>query len=258
MSDQDKSRVLLVGESWVTSATHYKGWDQFGSVSFHLGARPFVDTLGDSRYAVTYMPSHDAAEQFPLELEGLQEYDAIIFSDVGANTLLLHPEVWLHGRPVPNRLKLVESYVAAGGGFMMFGGYLSFQGINGAARFRGTPIERILPVSILPYDDRIEVPEGFKAEIARPDHPILAGLDGDWPLLLGVNEVQAKTGEGVEVLATLPESEGGHPLLVTGRHGNGRTVAWTSDVGPHWVPQPFVDWPGYARLWRQTLDWITG
>ena len=24
-------KVLLVGESWVSSATHYKGFDQFGS-----------------------------------------------------------------------------------------------------------------------------------------------------------------------------------------------------------------------------------
>lgn len=56
----------------------------------------------------------------------------------------------------------------------------------------------------------------------------------------------------------LPDDEGGHPLLVTGRYGAGRTLAWTSDVGPHWVPQPFVDWPGYARLWRQCLAWLAG
>ena len=42
----------------------------------------------------------------------------------------------------------------------MFGGYLSFQGINGVARYKNTPIERILPVNILPYDDRVEAPEG--------------------------------------------------------------------------------------------------
>ena len=28
--------VLLVGESWATSATHAKGFDQFGSITFHL------------------------------------------------------------------------------------------------------------------------------------------------------------------------------------------------------------------------------
>jgi uncharacterized membrane protein len=30
-----KTEVLLVGESWVSAATHYKGFDQFGSVTFH-------------------------------------------------------------------------------------------------------------------------------------------------------------------------------------------------------------------------------
>ena len=36
--------------------------------------------------------------------------------------------------------------------------------------------------------------------------------------------------------ASLPEDEGGHPLLVTGSFGNGRTLAYMSDVGPHWSP----------------------
>lgn len=40
-----RKKVLLAGESWVTSATHYKGWDQFGSVTFHLGAEPLVAAL---------------------------------------------------------------------------------------------------------------------------------------------------------------------------------------------------------------------
>ncbi len=62
---------------------------------------------------------------------------------------------------------------------------------------------------------------------------------------------------GVEVLATLPEDEGGHPLLVTGEFGKGRTVAWTSDIGPHWVPNEFVAWPGYATLWKNILRWVS-
>ena len=28
-----KKNLLLVGESWMSSATHYKGFDQFGSVN---------------------------------------------------------------------------------------------------------------------------------------------------------------------------------------------------------------------------------
>jgi len=119
-------------------------------------------------------------------------------------------------------------------------------------------VEDALPVRCVPHDDRIEVPEGCKADVVGPaDHPILAGLGSDWPLLLGVNEVAIKDGPHTELLARLPESEGGHPLLVTGQHGAGRTVAWTSDIGPHWVSNAFAEWEGYGRLWRQTLAWLT-
>lgn len=44
---------------------------------------------------------------------------------------------------------------------------------------------------------------------------------------------------------------------MTGRYGAGRTLAWTSDIGPHWVPTVFAEWPGCARLWRQSLAWLT-
>ncbi|HVW55885.1 MAG TPA: glutamine amidotransferase [Rhizobiaceae bacterium] len=253
-----KKKVLLVGESWVSSATHYKGFDQFGSVTFHLGAEPLVEALKDSSYALTYMPSHEAVNTLPSSLEGLNEYDAILLSDIGANSLLLHPDVWLRGTPYPNRLKLLREWTGNGGGLVMIGGYFSFQGIDGKARWGRTAVEDALPVSCLPYDDRLEIPEGFKAVINGPaDHPILAGLGTDWPLLLGANEVKLKPDRQAEVLASLPEDQGGHPLLVTGRFGRGRTAVWTSDIGPHWLPQTFVDWPGYARLWKNLLDWIT-
>jgi uncharacterized membrane protein len=251
-----KKNVLLVGESWVSAANHYKGWDTFSSVTFHLGAEPLVKALKDSEFDLTYMPAHEAASGFPFTLEGLAGYDAIIISDVGANTLLLPPDVWLHGKTMPNRLKLIRDWTAQGGGLMMIGGYFSFQGIDGRARWRRTPVEDALPVSCLPYDDRIEAPEGIIAEVLKPNHPIVAGLPGPWPALLGVNEVTVKN--GAEIIARLPEEQGGHPLLVAGTHGKGRSLAWTSDIGPHWLPTPFVEWPGYARLWRQALAWLTG
>jgi uncharacterized membrane protein len=248
---------LLVGESWVSAATHYKGFDQFGSVTFHRGAEPLVDALRDSRFNLTYMTAHEAAEGFPFQIEDLRRYDVIILSDIGANTLLLPQAVWMHGKTTPNRLKLIREWTAEGGGLVMIGGYLTFQGIDGRGRWRRTPVEEALPVTCLPYDDRIEAPEGFKPEIlGSPDHPILQGLGKDWPALLGANEVVMRDEPGVELLARLPAEFGGHPLLVTGQHGKGRTLAWTSDIGPHWLPDSFVQWPGYATLWRNVLGWV--
>ena len=253
-----RKQVLLVGESWMSSATHYKGFDQFGSVTFHLGAEPLVAALKDSPFELTYMPAHEAVTGLPAAMEGLARYDAILLSDVGSNSILLHPDVWLHGKTYPNRLKLLRDWTAAGGGLAMIGGYFSFQGIDGKARWGRTAVEEALPVTCLPLDDRLEIPEGFRPVVTGPaDHPILAGLGREWPVLLGANEVRLKSTPGTEVLATLPDDQGGHPLLVIGQYGQGRTAVWTSDIGPHWLPQTFVDWPGYARLWTNLLGWLT-
>jgi uncharacterized membrane protein len=249
-----KVKVLLAGESWVSTATHAKGFDQFASITFHLGAEPLVAALGSTDFDVRYMPSHEAQRDFPQTMEGLSAYDVLILSDIGSNTLLLHPDTWVRSQRTPNRLKLIREYVRAGGGLLMAGGYYSFQGINGGARYRGTAVADVLPVDIMPYDDRVEVPEGFTPVIKDATHPVVKGFPTDWPMLLGFNEVTAKA--GAEVIATVSEEYGAKPLLVAGTYGKGRSIAWTSDIGPHWLPNEFVEWEGYGRLWRQMLNWL--
>jgi len=244
-------RLLLVGESWITSATHYKGWDQFGTVTYHSGAGDLLKALRDAGIVVEYLPGHDAPANFPMTLPELQKYDVIMLSDIGSNTLLLHPDTWLHGKRTPNRLKLLREFTEAGGGLSMIGGYYSFAGLHAGARYGGTPVEDALPVTISPTDDRMEDPEGSPIVVHQPSHPILAGIEGEWPHLLGYNKVTPRSGS--EVLASV----GGDPLLVVGRYGNGRTLAWTSDIGPHWCPTEFVEWPGYAQLFRQAVRWLS-
>jgi hypothetical protein len=62
------------------------------------------------------------------------------------------------------------------------------------------------------------------------------------PFSLGFNDVVAKLGAITHI--ALPEDQGGHPLLVLGEHGRGRSVAWTSDIEPHWLPMDVLDWSG--------------
>jgi uncharacterized membrane protein len=251
-----KKKVLLAGESWVSAATHYKGHDQFSSVTYHLGAEPLVEALRDSQFELTYLPGHDVPEKFPASLEALAAYDAVLLSDIGSNSVLLHPDVWLRSRTFPNRVKLLREWVGKGGGLAMIGGYLSYQGIDGCARWRATAVEDVLPVKCLPYDDRVEIPEGATAVIHMPDHPIVAGMTGSWPPVLGVNEVMIKSDRRVELIASLPADQGGHPLLVAGDYGKGRAIAWTTDIGPHWLSPEFCAWAGYRRLWVQMLEWL--
>ncbi|NOX23379.1 MAG: cytoplasmic protein [Actinobacteria bacterium] len=243
-------RILLVGESWTSTSTHFKGWNQFTSTMYQEGHAAFRDALGTDEFTLTHLPAHAAASEFPATLDELNVYDVLVLSDIGADTLLLHPDTWLHGLPTVNRLKLIRDWVEAGGGFAMCGGYLSFSGIGGTARYGGTPIEEILPVTISRYDDRVETPDGVTPEVVEEDHVILEGVSDPWPIVLGYNRLEAK--EGITPLVTANQD----PFLITGTAGNGRTLAWATDIGPHWCPQPFIDWPGYARVLRGSMKWL--
>jgi len=245
------TRVLLVGETWVTSETHFKGFDSFGSVTLQSGAGPLLAALEGSGVEIDHMGAHDAPEHFPMDKSGLEGYDVVVLSDIGANSLLLHPDTWQRGRRRPNRLRLLADWVRDGGGLAMAGGYLSFQGIEGKAGFRRTPVEDVLPCEIDPWDDRVEVPEGFEPEKVA-EHPVVDGLDGAWPALLGYNRFTARDD------ATVLARGAGDPQLVVRDVGAGRTLAWASDIGPHWCPVEFLEWPGYARLWTQALRWLGG
>ncbi len=170
-----------------------------------------------------------ASRNSPSTLEGLSEYQVILLSDIGANSLLLPPAVWLHGKPVPNRLKLIREWTRAGGGLVMAGGYFSFQGIDGKARWRRTPVEEALPVTCLPYDDRLEIPEGFQAARHRrryPSDPAMVSRENG-RCFSAPTRSSSRTARASRFWPSLPEEEGGHPLLVTGSYGKGRTVAWT-------------------------------
>jgi len=243
-------RVLLAGESWVSNSTHFKGWDFFSSTSFDTGISYLQQALTAAGIAFTHLPNHLADARFPNTAEGLSQFDVIVLSDIGSNTLLLHPDTWLRGKPTPNRLRLLKEWVSTGGGLAMCGGYYSFSGIYGAARYHKTPIEDVLPVSIQPYDDRVEAPEGAQPEIINSGHPILNGIPIPWPSLLGFNELTVKA--GAELLAAVQN----YPLLAVQTFGQGRTLAWASDIGPHWCPEKFATWEGYARLWVQAVEWL--
>jgi uncharacterized membrane protein len=244
--------VLIAGESWMVHSVHQKGFDSFTTTEYTEGVDSLRQALTDGGHTVEYQPSHVASRLFPSTAEDLRRFDCVILSDIGTNTLLLHPETFARSRTLPNRLQAIRDYVAGGGGLVMVGGYMTFQGIEGKARYRGSPVEEALPVTLLPGDDRVEAPEGLVPEVLLPGHEILAGIGGPWPALLGLNEVRPK--EKAEVIV----GAGGYPLLVAGTHGRGRSVAFTSDCAPHWAPPPFVAWEHYGRLWSQLVAWAGG
>ncbi len=247
-----KIKVLLVGESWLSTGSHQKGFDHFSTGIYETGHEYLLRAFDNSGYIeCTHMPSHLASESFPETFEELRKYDVVILSDIGSNTLLLSKKVFVEGKTAPNRLRLIKEWVEQGGGFCMCGGYLSFAGIQGLAKYFRTPIEEILPVSIHTFDDRFETPEGTRTTVLEYDHPIVQGVQGTWPPLLGYQEAVMK--EGATLIA---KSQYGHPLLASWEYGKGRTFAWMTDIGPHWCPKAFVEWDGYQKIWQQAMLWL--
>ena len=245
-------RILIAGESWTVHSIHQKGFDSFTTTEYAEGVRWLKAALEKGGWEVTFQPSHVAARDFPFTAEELAQYDCVLLSDIGANTLLLHPDTFTRSKVLPNRLQSIRDYVANGGGLVMVGGYLTFQGIDAKAQYAGSPIEDALPVTMERGDDRTEAPQGATPHVTDAAHPIVAGLEATWPDLLGYNRIIAKP--DANVVATV----GDDPLIVAGHYGKGRSVAFASDCGPHWAPPPFVEWSGYDRLWTQLCDWTAG
>lgn len=245
------SRVLIAGESWVSQSTHIKGVDSFTTSSYVTGVEPLRKALQSRGHEVEHLPAHLVPGQFPSTAEELDRYDVIVLSDIGANSIQLAPEVFEQAQPGSDRLGALRDWTNVGGGLLMVGGYLSFTGFEGKAAYRNTVLHDVLPVELLPEDDRVEVPAGAVAQVDVADHPALGGVSGAWPALLGYNRVRPR--ENTAVLVTV----GGDPLVAVADYGSGRSAVFTSDCSPHWAPTPFCeDWAGYAEVFGGLIEWL--
>lgn len=244
-------RVLIAGETWVSYGVHVKGFSAYTTGSYAVGLTEFVDALHAGGCDVTHIPNHLATNEFPWTAADLERFDVVVLSDIGADTLLLHPDTFDRGQKTPDRLRLVRDYVASGRGLLMVGGYMSFSGFEGKARYQNTALAEALPVRMLGYDDRVETPEGVVPEV-RQQHPVLDGLGTPWPYFLGYNRLVAKPEASVLL------SVGDDPFLAVSSHGRGRVAAFASDCSPHWGSPAFMEWPGYGPFWNQLMRWLAG
>lgn len=248
----ESRRVLLAGESWIMHTIHQKGVDSFTTTDYGAGHAWLQAALETGGWEVVHLPNHLAPAEFPTSMAALADYDVVILSDIGANSLLLSPDTFVRSLSAPNRLALLRDWVRGGGGLVMVGGYLTFQGIEAKGHYAGSPLEEALPVTLHHHDDRVELPEGVTPRVTAASHPLASGLPDIWPALLGYNRLMARP-----AAITVAEA-GSDPLLVAWEHGDGRAVAFASDCGPHWAPPAFVEWDGYATLWQNIANWAAG
>ncbi|AZC12344.1 glutamine amidotransferase [Microbacterium sp. ABRD28] len=245
-------KALLLGESWMTHMIHQKGFDSFTTTEYVEGGKEFIAALESDGWQVDHLPAHAIESNFPATDAELGAYDLIVISDVGANTFLLTRAVFTRSESERNRLARLRDYVERGGGLLMVGGYLSFSGIDAKAHYGETDIGDILPVGVLPVDDRQERPEGAKITVLDDAHSALGGVGGAWPDLLGYNRTTPRADSQVLVEVN------GDPLVAVRDVGAGRTGVFTSDMSPHWAPPEFMAWDGYAPLWRGLAAWTAG
>jgi hypothetical protein len=176
----------------------------------------------------------------------------------------------------------VAKCVAQGAGLLMFGGWESYFGRLG--EYHRSPLADVLPVAMQSSDDRRNYAQPVLMNKAA-EHPILDGLPWDQPAGIGgFNAMAPKPGAqtlltSIQFAVRRTASAVGfefsrgkeNPLLVVGRHGEGRTAALATDVAPHWVGG-FVDWGDrrvqqpiagdaievgnwYAQFFRNLLVW---
>ena len=244
-------KILFVGETWIINSIHIKGFDHFTTSQFGSGIKWIKEAFISEGIEVDHMAAHDAHKDFPFSVDKLKQYDAVLFSDIGSNTFLLHDDTFVKGVIVPNRLQVIKEYVEGGGGFAMIGGYMSFTGVDGKARYKYTPIESILPVELYPFDDRVERPEGACVEVLDENHPVLKNIDKPFPVFLGYNKLAPKD------MKSVIAKTGDDVFLAAHDYGKGKVLVFASDCSPHWAPMEFVNWEYYATFWGNVVRYLS-
>jgi uncharacterized membrane protein len=170
------------------------------------------------------------------------------------------------GKMIPPAVqKCVVTAVEQGAGVIMIGGWETFCGLGGD--WADTAIGAILPVEIQRTDDRVNCDQPALLVGTGMTHPITDGLpwSGRPPTIGGFNRCQAKT-QAQTLLElqrfSVSEQDGKFvfnagervPMLAVGSHGKGRTVAFMTDLAPHWVGG-FVDWGDTRVVAKATGSW---
>jgi len=141
------------------------------------------------------------------------------------------------------------STVGAGGGANPFLEQLAKQG---GGRFYAATNPASIPDIFLKETQQVSgeqiVEEAF-FPILTSSSPILRGIEGGMPQLLGYNGTTAKPAAQT-VLVTARDD----PLLAQWQYGLGRSVAWTSDSTGRWA-KSWIGWQGFSKFFSQLVGW---
>lgn len=177
----------------------------------------------------------------PFETAGL-DVIALPYGPVPAD--LATPSVWvLSDLPFGAAeafgiLERITAQVPARSGLIMLGGAYSFAGLNALGGWQDPRGAALLPVAPSPIADDTERPDGVRLVPTDACPPALARLIEDAPPFFGYNRVEPRPGT-----STLLRFSDGAVALVVSEPAPCRSVAFASDLLPHWGPAA-TDWDG--------------
>ncbi len=188
-----------------------------------------------------YVPSDEQCSDEILS----DNYQVIIISDYPSRNF------------TKKQFEIITQKVAQGMGLIMIGGWESFVGIDG--KYNETNLADVLPVKMQDTDDRVNCYQPCLIEMSN-EHVITEGLPfSECPAGIGgYNLICAKSDSSVILKSRqfkvslkngkfeFVPSEQARDLLIVGQYGKGKTLAFASDVAPHWVGG-LVDW-GDSRI----------
>lgn len=104
------TNVLLAGESWASVQFEIKGRNVLQDSQYKEAADRFISMLEGIGASVTHQPCHVAAESFPRTKAALDDYDLVLLSDVGADTLQITQRV-ANGSTDVDRCSLLAEWI---------------------------------------------------------------------------------------------------------------------------------------------------
>lgn len=195
--------------------------------------------------------SSSALLRFPRTRSELFAYDCIVLSNVSPQALEEEDHAsltqWVEGR---------------GGGLIVCG--------SDSLRpedWEGSPLASLLPVEFASM--KFGAPQSVEVQVTEARHPIwhltqeehsnLTLLESMPALISGLREIQVK--DHAEILAKCRD-DNLLPLLISHRHGRGRIVVSTADIGGRAVGILGTTWgatPGQTveKFWRNMVYWAT-
>lgn len=197
---------------------------------------------------------------FPAELGELLKYDVVILGSISRGYFSARD------RFEERKLTNIAHFVSGrGGGLIVLGGHRSF----GQGKFKGSPIEDLLPFRISEFADSEFQTQEVQAELLPLGkyHPIAqlgrspeesAKFWEELPQLQGCNVV-GEARPGAEVIAVSSEAiDGRKPILLASQqYGAGRVFACTSYSTYRWrLGTPIEKGNLLSRFWAQVVRYV--